>query len=193
MPKSKPKLAINLDLLKPQSSPEKLLIKLLHWLLSTGRFIFIFVEALVLIAFILRFKLDADLASKKEAIEEQIPYIESLRPYEVLIRQMQLKLATINAFNTSVPNYPQTLTKIADETPVGVKITGLSLEKSLGKVLIQINAQTQSNNDIAQFIANLRNSEYFADVNLSSVGLEQGIIKFTIESKAQTLSSQKNL
>lgn len=193
MPKPKPKLAINLDLLKPQSSPEKLPIKLLRWLLSTGRFIFIFVEALVLIAFILRFKLDADLASKKEAIEEQIPYIESLRPDEVLIRQTQLKLSTINAFNSSVPDYPQTLTKIADETPVGVKITSLSLEKSLGKVLIQINAQTQSNNDIAQFIANLRSNQYFADVNLSSVGLEQEVIKFTIESKAQTLSSQKNL
>ena len=63
--------AINLDLLRPQSSPEKLFSRLLRWLLSTGRYIFIFVEALVLIVFISRFKLDDDLASKKEAIEQQ--------------------------------------------------------------------------------------------------------------------------
>lgn len=191
MPKLKATPVINLDLLKPQSSPQKLPIRLLGWLLSAGRFIFIFVEALVLIAFILRFKLDADLASKKEAIEEQIPYIESLKPDEVLIRRVQLKLSTINAYNSSVPDYPQTLTKITGETPLGVKILSLTLEQSLGRVLIQINGQAQNNSDIAQFIANFKNSGYFVDINLSSMGLEQGVIKFTVESKAQLSSSKK--
>src|SRR3989338_10870849 len=98
MPKSKsPKLVINLDLLKPQSNPDKLPTKLFHWLLYSGRYIFVFVEALVLIAFAARFKLDADLAAKKEAIEEKIPYIENLRPYEILIRETQLKLSTIDS------------------------------------------------------------------------------------------------
>src|SRR5688500_12046830 len=108
MPKPEsPKLVINLDLLKPQSDPEKILVKFIRWLLKAGRYIFIFVEAIVLIAFITRFKLDEDLASKKEAIEQQIPYIESLKPYEILIRQNQLKLATIDSFYKTYPNYDQ--------------------------------------------------------------------------------------
>lgn len=194
MPKPVPKLAINLDLLKPQSSPEKLLVKLVRWLLSTGRYIFVSVEAIVLVAFVIRFKLDADLASNKEAIEAQIPYIESLKPYEVLIRQTQLKLATITGFNTSVTDYPQILKKIADDTPLGAKIVNLNLEKTVGKVIIQINAQAQSNNDVVTLVTGLRDDQYFSDVNLSSLGLEQGLIKFTIETSVKSVSAgERNL
>ena len=70
MPKSKAHPAIDLNLLKPQSKPEKLPVRLLRWLLASGRYLFVFVEAIVLIAFAARFKLDEDLAAKKEDIEE---------------------------------------------------------------------------------------------------------------------------
>lgn len=187
MPKSSPKLSINLDLLKPQSNPQKLPVKLLRWLLSTGRFIFVFVEAVVLIAFIFRFKLDADIAARKEEIDEQIPYIESLKLTEVLIRQTQLKLSTIGGFNQSFADYPQILKRISDQTPTGVKITSLSLEKSVDKISIQINAQVQTNNDLITFLLGMREDQYFSDVNLVSVGLEQGIIRFTLNATAKML------
>src|ERR1035437_695532 len=107
MPKSQnPKLVIRLDLLKPQSNPEKVFLKLIRWLLSTGRYIFIFVEAIVLIAFATRFKLDSDLSSKRDAIEQQIPYLESLKPTETLIKRTQLKLSTIDNSQKTYTNYP---------------------------------------------------------------------------------------
>lgn len=193
MPKSKPKITINLDLLKPQSNPQKLLIKILHWLLSSGRYIFIFVETIVLIAFFTRFKLDADLAAKKEAIEEQIPYIESLKPDEITIRQTQLQLSTIKAFYSDRPDYPQILKKIADNTPLAVKITILNLERVVGKVTIKITAQAQSNNDVATFISGLRSDSAFSDVNLASAGLEEGLIKFTLDATANIQAGERNL
>lgn len=181
MPKPQnPKLAIHLDLLHPQSNPEKLPVRLIRWLLSTGRFIFIFVEALVLLAFISRFKLDADLASKKEAIEQQIPYIESLKPYEILIRQTQFKLSTIDSIKTNSMDYSVILKKIADQTPVGVKIVSLNLKKNIDSATVQINAQAQTNNDLTSFTAGLKGDPIFSDVNLTSVGLEQGVINFTV-------------
>lgn len=189
MPKASPKLLVNLDLLKPQSSPQKLPVKLVRWLLSTGRFIFVFVEGLVLLAFIFRFKLDADIASRKEAIEEQIPYIESLRPVEILIRQTQLKLSTIAGFNQNSADYPQILKKISSQTPTGVKIISLSLERSVNKITVQMHAQATSNNDLITFLLGMREDQYFADVNLASVGLEQGIIRFTLSASAKV--SQK--
>ena len=162
MPKSKsPKLAINLDLLKPQSNPEKIFVKLLRWLLSIGRYIFIFVEALVLLAFIARFKLDADLQSKKEAIEQQIPFIESLKPFEILIRQTQLKLTTINSFRSTYPDYSVALKKIADQTPAGVKITSLNLENGVAQVSIHLAGQAKNNNDLATFLAGLKQDQFF--------------------------------
>lgn len=181
MPKSKTHLRLNLDLLKPQSNPEKLHVKLLRWVLGSGRFIFILVETLVLIAFFTRFKLDADLASRKEAIEEQIPYIESLRPYEMLIRQTQLKLSTIKAFNQNNPDYSGVLNKLAEHIPVSVKINSLSMEKVVNKSLIHINAETPGHSDLSAFVNNLKQDKYFTEVNLVSVGLEENLLKFTIE------------
>lgn len=189
MPAKNPKLKLRLDLLKPQSSPERIPVKVLRWLLSTGRYIFIFVEGLVLIAFILRFKLDADLASKKEAIEQQIPYIESLKPYEILIRQTQLKLQTLTASNQNLADYALILKEIASQTPSGVKIISLSLDKNVGKVSFQINGQAQTNADLASFIAGMKSDQYFADINLSTVGLEQGVIRFTTTGSAKILTS----
>lgn len=192
MPAKNTKIRISLDLLHPQSSPEKLPVKFLRWLLSSGRYIFIFVEALVLIAFISRFKLDADLASKKEDIEQQIPFIQSLNSYEILIRQTQLQIATIKAFFASAPDYPQILRTIADQTPLGVKIASLNLEKGVDKVSINIIAQAQTNNDLSSFVVGLQEAG-FGGVTLTGIGLEQGTIRFTLTADYTTQSIGKSL
>ena len=182
MPKLKsPKLAIHLDLLRPQSNPEKLLVRLIRWLLSTGRFIFIFVEALVLIAFIARFKLDANLQSNKESIEQQIPYIESLKPVEILIRQTQLKLSTIDSFYQNYVDYPQILKAIADQTPVGIKISNLTLDRSTSIVTVNLSAQAQNNSDLATFLAGLKQDQLFPDASITSIGFEKNNLIFSLK------------
>ena len=180
MAKNLPKLSIRLNLLKPQSNPEKIFVRFLRWLLSTGRYIFIFVEALVLLAFIARFKLDADIASKKEAIEQQIPYIESLKPYEKLIRQTQLKLSTIDNIKAASANFSDLFKKIADQTPSGIKVVSINLEKNVGGVTIQLTGQAQNNNDLAVFTLGLKQDPSFSNVNYTSISFEKGVINFSI-------------
>lgn len=187
MPKPKSKLTIRLNLLKPQSNPEKLPVKFFRWLLSAGRYIFVVVEALVLIAFGTRFKLDADLASKKEAIEEQIPYIESLKPYETLIRQTQLKLSTIDNIKKGSLDLNLVLKKIADQTPTSVKISNINIGKKGDSASVSITGQTQINQDLGSFMVGLKEDPAFSAVNLASIGLEQGIIKFTIDASIKTV------
>lgn len=192
MPKSKTHLAINLNLFRPQSNPEKLPFKLFRWLLSSGRYIFVFVEALVLVAFIARFKLDADLASKKEAIEEQVPYVESLKPYEILIKQTQLKLSTIDSVKKSSVEWQTILKKIADQTPTKTQITRINIEREVGIATIHITGQTQIGGDLASFITGLRGDKTFNKINLASIGMEQGVVKFTIDTSAQTSNLGEN-
>lgn len=187
MPVAKiPKLSIRLDLLHPQSNPEKITSRLLRWLLSSGRYIFIFVEGLVLIAFLSRFKLDGDLAEKKDIIEQQVPYIQSLKQYEIAARDLQFKLSTINSLVSQQPNYSQILKTVASKTPTGVKVSSLNLTKDISRSKVQINAQTQSNNDLVSFISTLKQALNFSDVNLISIGLEQNIISFSITLNANT-------
>ena len=59
------KLKIKLNLLHTQGLPEKLPVKFLKWLVNYGRYIVVLVEIIVLVAFVARFKLDADLAEIK--------------------------------------------------------------------------------------------------------------------------------
>lgn len=183
MPKG-PKLVINIDLLKPQSSPEKIWITFTRWLFSAGRYILVFVELIVLAAFLARFQFDAQLASLKEAIEEQIPYVESLRPYEVLVKQLQLKISTIKDINQTSADYSTILKKIADQTPQGLKISNLTLEKNIGKIVIQMTGEARSNSDLSTFVAGLREDKSFIDVGLTGVGLEEGLIRFSVAASA---------
>lgn len=184
MPKSKSsKFLINLDLLKPQSNPEKTLVKLLRWLLSTGRYIFIFVEAIVLIAFITRFKLDEDISSKNESIAAQIPYIESLRPIEVLIRQTQLKLSSIDSISRSSPDYVQILKKISDQTPPGVKVSNLNIETNSDIVTVHLTASAQGNNDLSVLVSGLKQDADFSNVNIGSIGFEKGNLIFSVSAQ----------
>lgn len=194
MPKARNPLIIKLNLLKPQSNPEKILIKLVRWLLSSGRYIFIFVEALVLVAFIARFKLDADLAAKKEAIEEQIPYIESLSSYEILIRNTQAKLATIDSIKKNSPNWSEIFKKIADQVPASVKINSIRMERGVDSTTLHIIGQTQINSDITNFVAGLRENPNFTNTTVANLSLEENVIKFTIDAAVKIAGlSEKNL
>lgn len=193
MPKPQsPKLVIHLDLLKPQSNPEKIPVMLIRWLLSSGRYIFIFVEAVVLIVFGARFKLDADLASKKEAIEQQIPYIESLKPFEIILRQTQLKLSTIATFRKNYADYPQILKKIADQTPAEVKLSTLNLETNGKQVTIHLNGVAQNNNDLSIFLGGLKQDPLFSDVTINSIGFEKGSLIFSLSAQAKLADSAGN-
>lgn len=189
MPKAKGSITIKLNLLKPQSNPEKLIKKLIRWLLSSGRYVFVFVEAIVLIAFITRFKFDADLAAKKEAIEEQIPYIESLKPYETLIRETQLKLSTINDIRKNASDWSADLEKIAEQTPLTLKITSIKMAENMQAPTIRILGQVQSGGDLSSFITSLKGDPAFGNVALTSIGMDQGLIQFSLEISTKTAKS----
>ncbi|MBI2600634.1 PilN domain-containing protein [Candidatus Daviesbacteria bacterium] len=171
---------LKLDLLHPQSNPEKIWITFTKWLLSTGRYILVFVELLVLTVFLSRFKLDADLASTKEAIENQIPYIESLKPYELLIRQTQLKLSTIKVNSQNSADYINLLKEISDKIPNDIKISNITITKDVGKITIKLKGRARNNLDLNSMINAFKKDENFKDVILSGVGLDEGAISFNV-------------
>jgi len=171
---------LHLNLLKPQGEPQKIVVKLISWALSIGRYIVIFVEILVLAAFLSRFKLDADIQTAKESIEAQIPFVESLKPDEIIIRQTQLQLATIKNIKAESPNYGVILDKIAAQTPNGVIIRNLAIEKSAGKLNITMSGSAQNNNELTTFILGLKEDQSFSDVNVTNAGLEQNLIQFSV-------------
>lgn len=190
MPKSV-KATIKLNLLKSQSNPEKAVIALTRWLLSSGRYILVFVEFLVLAAFLARFKLDADLASIKEEIDNQIPYIQSLKPIEVAINNTQLKLTTISSLKKEAPDYAALLRSIADKTPGGVRLTNLSLNKDQAGVRIQIKGEAQTNVDMTALVNGLKQDPAFTEVTIAGADIEEGTINFTLTANSSPKGGRK--
>lgn len=184
MAAKKSKILIHLNLLKSQTDSSKLTVKIFRWLLVSGKYIFISVEMIVLIAFFIRFRLDINLQSKKKEIDQKKDYIESLRSSEIAIKQTQFKLTTIGKFYSNYGDNTQILKELADQTPPGVKFVTLSLENQQDKIAIKLSAQAQSSNDIALFLAELKSNKNFKEVTLTTIGLEQNIIKFTINLSA---------
>lgn len=184
MPKKKDSILLHLNLLKPQGEQQKIVVRLISWSLSIGRYIVILVEIVVLAAFLSRFKLDADIQSSKESIDSQIPFIESLKADEILIRQTQLQLSIIKNIRQESPDYGVIIKKIADQTPGGVIIDNLSISKTTGKMDLIINGTAKNNNELTTFLLGLREDKSFSDVNITNAGLEQNLIHFTITTSA---------
>lgn len=180
MPKDQSRTSLHINILQPQGNPEKIYVRFTRWLLSTGRYIIIIVEIIVLGAFVSRFKIDSDLETTKEASEQQIPFIESLKQDEQLIRQTQLQLATIRDIRQTTPDYTLIMQKISGTQPLGIKITSLNLEKNSGIIALKITGQAKTNNDLSNFVAGLKADSNFSDINLVGAGVDQNIITFSI-------------
>lgn len=175
-----PKIRLNLNLLFPQGVPQKLPIRFLKWLTSYGRFIAIVVEAIVIVTFITRFKMDADLADLKDKINKQIPFIESLAQNEAEIKQTQFKLAQIKKVYSSTPDWGGVLSKISQQLPSGVKLSDINLDHSEANLNFRVTGVSSSNADLATFIGGLKQESSFRDINLTNVNFDSGQIDFAI-------------
>lgn len=180
MPKKVPLVKINLDLLKPQSESQKAILKLFKWVLSSGRFLVITVEIIVLAAFLLRFKLDSELSFTKEAIEQQVPFIESLSGDETLIRQTQFQLSTIKSVRKDTPDYSLIIKKISSKTPSTIVLRTIQIQKDSGKSNVKIKGSASDNIAILSLMAGLKADGGFTDLNLDDVSLEGNTVNFTV-------------
>ncbi len=190
MPKGTFNFLIHLNLLKPQGEKQKIAANLLGWLLSAGRYIVIFIEAIVLVAFLLRFKLDSDIANIKDKIDEQIPFIQSLKSDETLIRKVQFQLKTIKNIRQDDLNFTTALKKIADQVPQNTNITNINMEKTQSIVTFKISGISQNETGLATLILGLKENKSLSDINLASISVEQNLINFTINGKFITSQEQ---
>jgi hypothetical protein len=174
------KLRINLNLLHPKEAPAKLPERFLKWLISYGRFIVIFVEIIVVSAFLTRFKLDADLDTLKGRIKQDLPYVEGLETDEALIKQTQTKLALVDKTYLDADKWQETILEISSQIPRSITFKQLHLDDPDGPVKFRIAGSTTSNSDLGIFLNSLRKVSGFREINLTSISFEQDEIVFTI-------------
>lgn len=190
------KLRINLNLLHPKEAPTKLPERFLKWLITYGRFIVIFVEVIVVAAFLTRFKLDADLDVLKTEINRDLPFIEKKANDEAEIKQAQAKLALIDTVYKSDDRWQEAVVNVSQQMPTSILLSSFSIEQVGGEdaqgkkiatdqksVDFRINGSTTSNSDLGIFLNNLRSVETFKQIDLTTISFDKQQILFSISGK----------
>lgn len=172
-----------LDLFKPQGQAPKIYEKLLTWTLSSGKFILIFVELVVIGCFLYRYKLDADLKNLNDQIAIEVNQIKAQQTTEHQIRLTQFQLQSLGQIKNDSLDYPELLTKISQDTPKQTKLTSIEITKQNSAPFPEIIISGGSSNttEVAALIQALQKDNEFSNITLSSVESNQISTKFSIQ------------
>lgn len=156
----------------PQEDWEKTSFgKLLKWVLTVGRWIVIVTELVVVLAFLSRFKFDRELTDLNEKIKQQQAIITASAKFEQEFRLLQKRLLVINELKKTRSEPESLLTELAGLIPPDVLLDEVSVSESQ----ITLSALALSENGLAVFLNNLKNSPKFEKLVIAgaSSGLKE--------------------
>lgn len=144
--------------------------RFLKWLLTVGRYIVIFTELIVILAFLSRFKLDRDLTDLYKQIENKQAIIQNSTGFEADFRFLQKRLSTTQGLRKDQMKTQQLLEDISDLTPIDVFFSDLTVTDNRAN----FTATALSEAGLATFINNLKNSPRFSDLSIDSLSVGTG-------------------
>lgn len=154
----------------PQEDWEKSTLgKLLKWALSTGRYVVVFTELIVILALLSRFKLDRDLTDLKEQTAQYQAMIDASGEFENQFRFLQERVNQVNILEQKRNTLNLVLFELSEITPINVSLDILSVTPA--KVNLQ--AQALETSGIETLIANLEKHPRFNQIRLSELNSEE--------------------
>lgn len=182
MPAQIPLPKININLMPTEDLERTPAGRFLKWALSVGRYIVIFTELIVLIAFLSRFWLDRTLSDLHESIKQKQAIVKSAKDLEDQARSIQNRLYEVNMLSASSLNAEDILKLLVKITPTDIVYDSLTISKNQ----MNISASALSEVSLSVFSYNLRNSKLFSEINLDDVQKnkkQQGEISFALSAK----------
>jgi hypothetical protein len=172
-----PAPARTINLLPPSEFEASFWGKFLQWAVSTGRYIIILTELVVILAFLSRFKLDNDIANLNEQIEGKKSVLIAHQPVENEFRNVQDRLNAAGKIMDGQLKAGVLLDQITSETPGEVKITDLNLSQT--GIIVTANANNEK--ALGEFLARLNMDDQWKGIDMTSVSADSTKgIKFSL-------------
>lgn len=150
--------------------------KFLNWAIFYGRYVVILTEIVVIVAFFLRFRVDADLANVNDSIAGKKSIIYTNLKFEDQFKAVQTRVREAGKV-VSNRSYTQTLDRVINKIPDGVKITTLTVNGS--DFLFTATADQTSFNALVQ---NMLSTKEFNNVSLSNISYDStNTVKFSLK------------
>lgn len=151
--------------------------KFLHWAVTSGRYIIIATELVVILAFLSRFKFDQDLATINNTIEGQKLLLTRQQPLEKEFRYIQSRLETTDLMIGRQVVSKDRFDRLLMSLPTTIKLSGVQFEKSE----IRVQAITLSEQAIGEFLARVKQDTYWKELEMTEFMTDDGYeIKFTL-------------
>jgi len=163
--------------------------RILKWALTVGRFIVVFTELIVILAFLSRFKFDRDLTDLNEEIKQKKAIVTASAGFEKDFRFLQKQIETIEKLKNKQLAVDLILNEISSLVPIDITLSDFSVQKQT----LTLTASALSEQGLATFLANLKNSKRFTNLVLSQLSTDtQTEVGIQFQLKSELASEPKN-
>ncbi len=165
-----------INLLPKEPWETGILGQLIPWTLSVGRYVVVFVELIVISAFLYRFGLDRQLTDLNEKIKQKQAIVSSYGDLEAKFKRVQGQLEKIKTTDEASVKIDEVLDKISQITPTDAAYDSITINQKE----ISLQGRVLSEAGLATLLTQAQTSQGFSDVRLENVSSgtekEQAII-----------------
>lgn len=176
-----PKSLNQINLVPKDEFEKGLLGKGVKWALTAGRTIVILTEFVVILAFLVRFKLDRDLNDLSEQITQKQYVVENFSDVEEQMRDLQLRLDRVAEIEQKTINLSSEWEALRGKVPNSVTLQQLQISNEE----LDLKAVAGSELGFYSLVNNFKSDDRYSEVNLSEVEFNQrkGGVIFSLKAR----------
>lgn len=154
--------------------------KFLTWALSTGRYVIILTELVVIVAFMSRFKLDRDLQVLSDKISGQKNILNATLSYETHFRQIQTKITAVEKMLDTQPKVAETIDLVTSKVTPGLKLENVNVDLDG----VSVTGTALDSQIFSNFVTRFSAPPQWKSIDLSDITQTDTLgVKFTIRTK----------
>lgn len=161
--------ALEINILESIRKPDTPVSRFLDWALTWGRYIVVFTELIVILAFLSRFKLDQQITDLEETLSQKQLIIEASRPIEETLINTQNKISLLKNLDKKSRQPELLLNTLNAATPVDVMVTTFTLTETDFSLTAKGNEP-----GLATFIDNLKKSPNISELSVKALSKSPG-------------------
>ncbi len=168
--------------------------RFLFFSITIGRYVVVFTELIVILAFLSRFFLDRQISDLNDRIREQVGVINASREFEQNFRLTQARLSTAKTLASTQLGVSALVDKITPLVSSDVNVTRISMDGGT----LQLVGASVSLAGLRQTISAFQSAVWLSDVSLRNISSDKsasGVLRFSLSAtlKQQTFKKEVSL
>ena len=157
--------------------------RVVRWVTTVGRFVIVFTELIVIMAFLSRFWLDRTNSDLSEVVRQQKAILDSTASFENEYSQLQRRLLLIKKFYNNQPQFQSKVETLIESTPEDIDFTGLLLKHTADKneISASIDLTAYQESSIVSFITNLIANPKITSVDIQTIEKKSNNPKYNVK------------